>query len=396
MIRGLWFFAQLAVLVIGAVWIAEQQGAASAEWHGWRLETSTGILILIVLIAALIVILIWRLWRSLVGAPHAINRFRLHRRRNRSYVALVHSLAALAAGEGVAALRHASEAEAIGEPALAHLAAAEAAEMAGDTARAEAEYRRLADRPDTMMIGLRGLTGMAERRNDLNLALTHIRQARKVAPKSPWAAAKLFELEERAGFLDLAERSLADAAKLGGLSAVEADRRLARLLLARARLAAGNGNQTDALKDAERAHALDPALIEAAIFAAELLTRSGRTPAAERILAHSWSSAPTSELARTWLALAPKGDVTARLKQAERLVALDRDKDQGRLALAEAELATGRWAEARSHLSGLSLPTQASERFCRLMAYLESAAGNEAAARDWFEKSLAGADIETR
>ena len=51
--------------------------------------------------------------------------------------------------------------EAIGEPALAHLAAAEAADMAGDTARAAAEYQRLADRPDTRLIGLRGLTGLA-------------------------------------------------------------------------------------------------------------------------------------------------------------------------------------------------------------------------------------------
>ena len=50
MIRGLWFFAQLAVLVIGAVWLAEQQGPVSVEWHGWLMETSAGVLILIVLV----------------------------------------------------------------------------------------------------------------------------------------------------------------------------------------------------------------------------------------------------------------------------------------------------------------------------------------------------------
>ncbi|MDB5396573.1 MAG: hypothetical protein JWM91_4079 [Rhodospirillales bacterium] len=392
MIRGLWFFAQLAVLVLGAVWIAGQQGAVSVEWHRWRLETSTGILILIVLVAALVVILLWRIWRSVAGAPHVISRFRHHRRRNRGYVSLVHSLAALASGEGVAALRHASEAEAIGEPALAHVAAAEAAEMAGDIARAAEEYKRLADRPDTMMIGLRGLTGLAERQGDLTEALARARQARKLAPKSPWAAAKLFELEERTGALDAAERTLADAAKLGAVPPTEADRLLARLLLTRAKLTAANGNESDALKDAERAHELDPALTEAAVLAARLLARSGRTPAAERVLTRSWARAPDVELARAWLALAPKSDITARLKQAERLVALDRDNAEGRLALAEAELATGRWAEARAHLSGLAPATQ-SERFCRLMAYLESASGNEAAARDWFERSLAEHEV---
>jgi HemY protein len=393
MIRGLWFFAQLAVLVLAAVWIAGQQGAVSVEWHRWRLETSTGILILIVVVAALAVILLWRIWRSVVGAPHAISRFRHRRRRNRGYVSLVHSLAALASGEGVTALRHASEAEAIGEPALAHLAAAEAAEMAGDIARADEEYKRLAGRPDTMMIGLRGLTGLAERQGDLVQALAHARQARKLAPKSPWAVAKLFELEERTGALDGAERTLADAIKLGAVSPTDADRMLAHLLLSRARMTAASGNESDALKDAERAHQLDPALTEAAIVAARLLARSGRTPAAERILTRSWTSAPDVELARAWLGLVPKGDVTARLKQAERLMALNRDSDEGRLALAEAELATGRWAEARTHLSGLGSPLlRGSERFCRLMAYLESASGNEAAARDWFEKSLATPD----
>jgi uncharacterized membrane-anchored protein len=240
-----------------------------------------------------------------------------------------------------------------------------------------------------MMIGLRGLTNLAERQGDLAGALAHARQARKLAPKSPWAAAKLFELEEKTGALDTAERTLADAAKLGAMPPTEADRLLALLLLRRANMAAAAGNEADALKDAERAHQLDPALAGAATLAARLLARSGRTPAAERILARSWSAAPDADLARAWLALAPKTDVTARLKQAERLVSLDRASDEGRLALAEAELATGRWAEARSHLAALGLAAQGGERFCRLMAYLESASGNEAAARDWFDKSLA-------
>jgi HemY protein len=389
MIRGLWFFAQLTVLVVVAVWLAEQQGAVSVEFHGWLIETSAGVLILSVLVAAALILLLWRILRSVLGTPHAIGRFRHHRRRNRSYVALVKSLAALASGEGVVALRHASESEAIGEPALGHLAAAEAAEMAGDDARAEAEYNRLADRPDTIMIGLKGLTGLAERQGNLEQALAHVRRARKAAPKSPWAAGKQFALEERTGALDQAERTLADAAKLGAVSPTESNRLLAALLLRRATQAASSGNETGALKDAERAHELDPASTKAALLAARLLARSGRVPAAERILASAWAAAPDTELARAWLALAPKTDVTARLRQAERLMALDRSSDEGHLALAEAELAGARWAEARAHLSALSLTAQDSPRFCRLMAYLEGASGNEAAARGWFEKTLA-------
>jgi HemY protein len=336
----------------------------------------------------LVALLLWRIWRSLLGTPHAIGRFRHRRRRNRSYVALVRSLEAISSGDGAAALRHASEAEAIGEPALAHLAAARAAEMSGDVARAAEEYTRLSSRPDTALIGLRGLTSLAERQGDIDKALEHARHARKLAPKSPWAAKRLFELEQRAGLLDKAERTLADASKLGAIAPAEADRLLALLLLARAKLAVAGGRHSDALPDAERAHKLDPALTDAAALASSLLAQSGRTPAAERVLTKSWAAKADVALARAWMALAPKTDVTARLRQAERLMALDKSSDEGRLALAEAELASGRWAEARAHLSATGPSVQDGSRFCHLMAYLESASGNEAAARGWFEKSL--------
>jgi HemY protein len=392
MIRGLWFFAQLAVLVIGAVWLAEQQGPVSVEWHGWLMETSAGVLILIVLVMALVVIVLWRIWRSVLGTPHAIGRFRHRRQRSRSYTALVRSLAAISSGEGATALRHASEAEAIGDPAIAHLAAARAAEMAGDVARAAEEYTRLSDRPDTAVIGLRGLTALADRQGDLDQALALVRKARKLAPKSPWAAKRQFELEKKSGALDVAERTLADASKLGAIAPHEADGLLCALLVERAERAVAAGNFANALSDAERAHKTDPNAVEAAALAARLYAQAGRAPAAERVLARTWTVAPDARLARGWMALVPKADTTQRVRQAERLVALNRDSDQARMALAEAELSAGRWAEARAHLGRLGLQAQLSGRFCQLMAYLEAASANEAAAHDWFEKSLDAPD----
>ena len=392
MIRGLWFFAQLAVLVAGAVWLAQQHGAVSIEWHGWLMETSAGVLILLVLVAALIVIVLWRIWRSVVGTPHAIGRARFRRRRSRSYAALVRSLAAISSGEGATALQLASEAEAIGEPALAHLAAARAAEMAGDVARAAEEYTRLSDRPDTAVIGLRGLTALADRQGDLARALAYVRQARKLAPKSPWAAKRQFELEQRTGAFDAAERTLAEASKLGAIAPAEADRLLCGLLVDRAGRAAAAGNLTEALSDAERAHSNYPASVEAAVMAAGLYAQSGRVPAAERVISRTWAAVSDARLARSWMALVPKADSTLRVRQAERLVSLNRDSDEARLALAEAELAAGRWAEARAHLGRLSLMAQSGSRFCQTMAYLEAASANEAAAHDWFEKSLEAGD----
>jgi HemY protein len=394
MIRGLWFFLQLAVLVVAAVWLAEQPGSVSIEWRGWLLETSAGALIAFVIMLALALVLLWRVWRGLSATPQLIHRFRRRRKRARGSAALVRSLSAIASGEGAVALRHASDAEEIGEPALAHLAAAEAAELAGDSARAEIEYGRLRERPETALIGLRGLIGLSERRADLAQAIQLAREARGLAPKSPWAARRLFDLEARAGAFAEAERTLADAAKLKAVPAAEASRLLARLVFARAKAAEEAGRESDALADATRAHELDPALADAAVMAARLLVRSGRAPAAERMLTASWSAAADPAIARAWMGLAPAGDTTARLRQAERLHGLDKANTEGRLALAEAELAAGRWAEARSHLAQLS--DQTTRRYFRLMAYLESASGNAAGARAWFEKSLAAPPEQPR
>ena len=76
MIRGLWFFFQLAVVVVVGVLLAYQRGAVSIEFHGWLIETTTGMLIFSVLVAALLVILAWRILRSILSTPHAIGRLR--------------------------------------------------------------------------------------------------------------------------------------------------------------------------------------------------------------------------------------------------------------------------------------------------------------------------------
>jgi HemY protein len=392
MIRGLWFFAQLALVVVAAVFLADQKGAVSIAWRGWLFETSFGVLAILIAGLALAMILLWRLWRTVLGTPHAVSRFRSGRRRTRGEAALLRSMTALTAGDGALALRHASDAEAISDPALAHLAAAEAAEAIGDAKRAELEYGRLRARPDTALIGLKGLIGVAERGGDTARALALAVEARNLAPKSPWALRRLIELQGRAGAYADAERTLSEAAKLAVFPPADADRLLARLLLARGLAAEAAGRDAEALDQAEQAHKLDPALAAATLLGMRMLARSGRVAAAERLAAAGWAAAPDPALARAWIGLAPAGDPTARLRQAEKLHALDRGSLEGRLALAEAELLAGRWAEARGRLAGPDAQwrtPQVFDRYCRIMTYLESAAGNEPAARAWFEKSMA-------
>ena len=48
MIRAILFFVKLALLVAVAVWLVEHPGLVRVDWQGYRLETSFGILVLMV------------------------------------------------------------------------------------------------------------------------------------------------------------------------------------------------------------------------------------------------------------------------------------------------------------------------------------------------------------
>ena len=58
--------------MLGAVWLAERPGAVTAEWRGWRLDTSVGVLLVAVVVLILLCVGAWLLYRWIVGAPFAL------------------------------------------------------------------------------------------------------------------------------------------------------------------------------------------------------------------------------------------------------------------------------------------------------------------------------------
>ncbi len=45
--------------MLGAVWLAERPGTVTAEWHGWRLDTSVGVLLVALIVLILVCIGGW-------------------------------------------------------------------------------------------------------------------------------------------------------------------------------------------------------------------------------------------------------------------------------------------------------------------------------------------------
>ena len=110
-LRVLIWFAIAAVAMLVAVWLAERPGTVTAEWHGWRLDSSVGVLLVALLVLIGLCIGGWLLYRWIVGAPFALLEGWGESRKKRGYRALTQGLAAVAAGDGAEAQKYAKKAE---------------------------------------------------------------------------------------------------------------------------------------------------------------------------------------------------------------------------------------------------------------------------------------------
>ena len=68
-LRILIWFVIAAAAMLGAVWLAERPGTLTAEWQGWRLDTSVGVLMVVAVLLCALAAGLYTLWRWLMGAP---------------------------------------------------------------------------------------------------------------------------------------------------------------------------------------------------------------------------------------------------------------------------------------------------------------------------------------
>ena len=387
MIRVVVFLVIAGLMALGAVWFADRPGEVSITWLGYRIDTSVMVSAVAVLVVALLAILVWSLVRLVLRSPAQMAAALRDRRRQKGHDAIWRGLVAIGAGDTRAARRLAATAEknVPGEP-LALLLRAQTAQLAGDRSAAETAFRAMVDRPETRLLGLRGLYVEAQRRNDLAAAHAFAEEAAKDAPTLAWAGQAVLEFRCAAGDWDGALASLESNRKTRGPDRAVYRRQRAVLLTARA-LAAEESDRDTARALATEAAKLAPDLGPAAALAGRLLAEAGETRKARRILENGWKASPHPDLAETYAHVRLADSARDRLARVQRLAREPAGHVEGALAVARAALDAREFAVARDALAPLiAAPTQ---RVAMLMAELERLEhGDEGRAREWMARAL--------
>jgi HemY protein len=387
MIRVALFLIAVALFALGFAWFADRPGEVSIVWGGWRVETSVmvGGVALLILVAALI--LGWSLLRGVFSGPRRVREYWQRRKGAQGYLAISRGLVAIGAGDIRAAQKYTSDAQRLApaEP-LTLLLGAQTAQLAGDRDAAEKTFRAMAGRPDTKLLGLRGLFVEAQRRADGNAAKLYAEEAAQSAPSLPWAGQAVLQLRSAAGDWAGALEMLDRNRKTAAADKADYKRKRAVLLTARA-LSLEHSDRDNAKTFALEAVKLAPDFVPAAALAGRFLAEAGELRKASRVVRAAWKDNPHPDLASAYIHLRFGDTARERLSRARELAAERPDHPESALTVARAALDAREFAAAREAL--MPLLERPTRRVALLMAEIERTEhADEGRARQWMARAL--------
>ncbi len=388
MIRILFFILCVVAAALGVAWLADRPGTIKIEWLGYQVETSALVGALAVLAVVVALILLWATLRYLLTRPAAIAAYTKERRKTQGLEALSRGLLAIGVGDRVQAQRYAGIARRnLPDEPLTALLRAQAAQLTGDKAAARRAFEAMLDKPETELLGVRGLFLEAKRSNDLEAARALAERAVKCDPKLAWGVNALFDLQAREGDFEGALDTLAVGRQNGHFDADTATRRRAVLLTAEAR-ELESSDPEKALSLASEALRLAPSLVPAAEIAGRILASKGETRLASRLVARTWKLSPHPDLALVYAYAKPGASPRDRLKRVKQLASLTPGDIEAPIAIANAAIEAHDWQEARAALQPY-LDDRPSARICTLMARIEAGEfGDRGREREWLARAL--------
>lgn len=396
LLKILLFFAVILAVAVGLNTLsATSEGVrvvlAGTEYTLGPVQAVVALLVLLVAVWALFKLLgiLWAFLRFITGDETAINRYFARSRREKGYEALSQGLLAVAAGEGKLAQEQATRAaKYLDDPRATRLLSAQAAEVAGDDARAEAVYREMLEDDRTRFVGVRGLLKQKLAAGETQTALQLAQKAYALRPRNADMQNTLLELSTKQGDWKGARSVLKDKRKQGELPQDVHIRRDAVLALQEARDVLSHGSSVSAREAAISAAKASPDLIPAVVLAARSYLAQKDPRNAERLLEKAWSVRPHPDLAAAYAEVKPDETPNQRLRRFEALMRKKPDDEETRLLRAELLLANEDFPGARRALGDLA-EKHPTTRTLSIMAAIErGAGGDDAAVRAWLVKAM--------
>ena len=323
--------------------------------------------------------------RFLNGDETAISRYFDRSRERKGFQALADGMMAMASGEGRLAIQKAAKAERyLRRPELTNLLTAQAAEMAGDTARATETYKKLLADDRTRFVGVRGLMHQKLSEGDTETALRLAEKAFALKPKHEEVSDTLLKLQAIDSDWSGARKTIGAKLRSGTMPRDLHKRRDAVLALAEARSKDGDAAHALAL-DANR---MSPQLVPAAVMAARALIAQGQPRKAAKVIKTAWDAEPHPELAAAFAEIAPEETPAARIKRFALLTAAKPDHPETKLLLAELNIAAEDFPAARRALGTLA-ETDPTVRTLTILAAIERGEGaDDQIVRAWLTRAL--------
>ena len=405
MSRLLGFIITVIILSFLALWISETSGTVAIDWQGYRIETSTAVLLSAAITLALIAIGLYALIHWTRHIPERVHRAFADRRRDKGYAMLMEGFTAIAASDGTAAKKLAQKSsKLLPSSSLPLLLSAQTAQFEGDEQEAERCYRAMLTHDDSEFLGLRGLLVQAHKHGksdekSLEKALALAEQAYQKRPSTPWVVQTLVEYYSRLGKWQEAELRIRQSMFKGVV-----DKHLGKHLLAVIHYEQGQALFTCKELDAALQHALQasrnaPDFIPGMHLLASIHIQREERSKALKALEKAWKHAPHPELAKLYAGLAKDTAPDKTLKHCERLIKHNPGHSESHILIATMAITARQWATARNHIKS-ALTIRETVRVCKLMVQLkeeeqrsEEGADTEGeaitgSADDWRERAL--------
>jgi len=354
MTKAIFYFIILAASVAISVWFANAPGAVELEWHGWRVNTSVAVLLILTAAIWVTISFLVIACRTLLGVGRSFGTARKSVRFSRGLDALAHGFAAVHGGDLTSAMKAARKARSgLGDIKVTRFLQQQTSQIIKNNRWATSKTGELLEDPALELAILRDLAECALKKGDHQVALEYTERALESKGSPIWARSLALDLNIALARWDHAANmfSLEDLEELVG---AEAASKLKSTLYVHAAKAAIAANDTkNAMKWARNALVIEPHQADASAELGRALIALGKEKKAATELERAWAKNPHPLILSAYLEIDPSESNLCRASRVKNLVASQPEHPESRLAMANVSLSAELWGQARNRLEPL-------------------------------------------